>query len=71
MGTLPPVSPVIGTSSRVRLGRDYYVRACGNDYSVDPSMIGRFVDVHTGLDLVQVHCGGVLVASHEGVRLSV
>jgi transposase len=64
MGTLPPVSPVIGTSSRVRLGRDYYVRACGNDYSVDPSMIGRFVDVHTGLDLVQVHCGGVLVASH-------
>ena len=33
MGVLPPVAPSVGTSSRVRLGRDYYVRIAGNDYS--------------------------------------
>jgi len=36
----------------VRLGRDYYVRVAGNDYSVDPTMIGRIVETHAGLDEV-------------------
>src|SRR5665811_681236 len=36
MGALPPVAPTVGESTRVRLGRDYYVRVAGNDYSVDP-----------------------------------
>lgn len=27
------------------LGRDYYVRIAGNDYSVNPTVIGRFVGV--------------------------
>lgn len=65
MGLLPPVAPVIGTSARMRLARDYYVRVCGNDYSVDPTMIGRFVDVHAGLNRVIVTCAGVVVADHE------
>jgi 2-hydroxychromene-2-carboxylate isomerase len=65
MRALPPVAPAVGITTRVRLGRDYYVRVAGNDYSVDPHMIGRFVDVHAGLDHVAVTCAGTLVASHQ------
>ena len=65
MGVLPPLAPAVGTSHRVRLGRDYYVRIAGNDYSVDPSVIGRFVDVHAGLAEVVVSCAGRLVAIHR------
>jgi transposase len=65
MGDLPPVAPQVGTSDRVRLGRDYYVRVLGNDYSVDPSMIGRFVDVSAGIETVAVTCAGQVVASHQ------
>jgi hypothetical protein len=65
MGVLPPVPPAVGTTMRVRLGRDYYVRVAGNDYSVDPSVIGRFVDVHAGLTLITVTCVGIAVAAHE------
>ena len=65
MRALPPVAPAVGITTRVRLGRDYYVRFAGNDYSVDPHMIGRFVDVHAGLDHVVVTCAGILVASHQ------
>ena len=36
MGALPPITPSVGTTERVRLGRDYYLRIAGNDYSVDP-----------------------------------
>jgi transposase len=64
MRALPPVAPAVGITTRVRLGRDYYVRVAGNDYSVDPHVIGRFVDVHAGLDHVAVTCAGTLVASH-------
>lgn len=64
MGVLPPLAPATGTRARVRLGRDYYVRAAGNDYSVDPSVIGRFVDVAAGLDRVVVTCAGAVVADH-------
>jgi transposase len=64
MTALPPIAPATGTFSRVRLGRDYYVRVVGNDYSVDPSVIGRLVDVHAGLDEVVVTCAGTLVARH-------
>lgn len=65
MRTLPPLAPAVGTSERVRLGRDYYVRIAGNDYSVDPRMIGRFVDVHSDLDTVRVSCAGTLVGAHR------
>jgi len=65
MRALPPVAPAVGITTRVRLGRDYYVRVAGNDYSVDPHVIGRFVDVHAGLDHVTVTCAGTLVASHQ------
>jgi hypothetical protein len=61
MTALPPVPPVAGTSNRVRLARDYYVRVCGNDYSVDPTVIGRFVDVHAGLTRIEVTCDNTVV----------
>jgi hypothetical protein len=65
MSALPPVAPAVGVTSRVRLGRDYYVRIAGNDYSVDPSVIGRFVDVRAGLTTVVVTCAGTVAAAHE------
>lgn len=65
MGMLPPLAPAVGTHHRVRLGRDYYVRIAGNDYSVDPSVIGRFVDVHAGIEEVVVSCAGRSVATHQ------
>lgn len=65
MGALPPIAPSVGTTVRVRLGRDYYVRIAGNDYSVDPAVIGRFVDVHAGLDTVTITCAGAAVGVHQ------
>jgi hypothetical protein len=65
MGALPPVAPATGTTCRVRLGRDYYVRIGGNDYSADPAVIGRLVDVHAGLTTVTVTCAGTVVAAHQ------
>jgi hypothetical protein len=50
---LPPVAPAVGWVNRVRLGRDYYVRVDSNDYSVDPAVIGRFVDVTADLTKVE------------------
>lgn len=64
---LPPVPPATGWVNRVRLGRDYYVRVDSTDYSVDPSVIGRFVDVHADLTRVEVRQEGRLVAAHDRV----
>jgi len=64
---LPPVPPLVGWRNQVRLGRDYYVRIAGNDYSVDPTWIGRMVDTHADLDQVQVRLDGRLVAEHPRV----
>ena len=64
---LPPVAPATGWVNRVRLGRDYYVRVDSTDYSVDPSVIGRFVDVHADLTRVEVRQEGRLVAAHDRV----
>ena len=57
----------MGWVNRVRLGRDYYVRVDSNDYSVDPNVIGRFVDVHADLARVEVRHEGRLVAAHDRV----
>jgi hypothetical protein len=64
MAALPPVAPRVGFLDRRRLGRDYYVRVAGNDYSVDPGVIGRMVDIDCGLDRVRVTCQGQVVADH-------
>lgn len=65
MLALPPVAPIVDTVTSVRLGRDYYVRVCGNDYSVDPTAIGQLVDVRSSLREVVVTRHGGLLASHD------
>ena len=65
MRGLPPVAPEVMFRNSVRLPRDYYVRAFSNDYSVDPTMIGRLVDVTASLNTVTVHHDGVLIAEHR------
>jgi hypothetical protein len=64
---LPPVAPMVGWVNRVRLGRDYYVRVDSSDYSVDPAVIGRFVDVTADLARIEVRHEGRLVANHDRV----
>ena len=64
---LPPVPPAVGWFNRVRLGRDYYVRVDASDYSVDPAVIGRLVDVHADLTQIQVRLDGRGVARHDRV----
>ncbi len=54
-------------ATRIRLGRDYYVRLDTNDYSVDPTVIGRIVDVTADLDRVRVRAEGRVVADHARV----
>jgi transposase len=61
---LPPVAPALGWRHSVRLPRDHYVRIDTNDYSVDPRVIGRRVEVVADLERVQVTCAGQLVADH-------
>ena len=64
---VPAVPPQLGWQHRVRLGRDYYVRLDASDYSVDPAVIGRLVDITAGLDRVRVRAGGHVVADHARV----
>lgn len=64
MLSLPPVAPVTGIQTRVRLPRDYYVRIDTNDYSVHPEAIGRLVDVSADLTHVRVTLAGRIVGSH-------
>lgn len=65
MLALPPTSPTIGWTNRVRLPRDYYVRIASNDYSVDPAVVGRFVEVIADLTHVTITCAGVVVGRHQ------
>ncbi len=64
---LPPIPLHLGWRNRILLGRDYYVRLDTNDYSVDPTVIGRMVDVSADLDRVRVRAGGRIVAEHDRV----
>jgi transposase len=65
MTALPPLAPVVGLTHRIRLARDYYVRVDTCDYSVDPRVIGRFVEVTASPIRVLVFCDRQLVAEHE------
>lgn len=64
---LPPAPLHLGWRNRIRLGRDYYVRLDTNDYSVDPRMIGRLVDVAADLEHVRVRVEGRTVTEHARV----
>ena len=66
MAPLPPLAESsLGWHNRIRLPRDHYVRLDTCDYSVDPAVIGRMVDVRADLDQVTVTCEGRLVAAHD------
>ena len=65
MTALPLMAPQTGLTHRIRLARDYYVRVDTCDYSVDPRVIGRFVDVTASPTTVEVFCAGQLVADHD------
>ncbi len=67
MLALPPIALHLGWRNKIRLGRDYYVRLDTNDYSVDPSVIGRMVDVAADLERVRVRCEGRIVTGHARV----
>jgi DNA-binding CsgD family transcriptional regulator len=67
MLALPPIPLHLGWRNKIRLGRDYYVRLDTNDYSVDPTVIGRMVDVTADLERVRVRAEGRVVADHERV----
>jgi hypothetical protein len=61
---LPPVAPVTGWHSSLRLPRDHYVRLDSNDYSVHPAAVGRRVELAADLERVRAFCDGRLVADH-------
>jgi hypothetical protein len=66
MAPLPPIAESsLGWHNRIRLPRDHYVRLDTCDYSVDPAVIGRMVDVRADLGQVTVACEGRLVACHD------
>ena len=66
MAPLPPITEAsLGWHNRIRLPRDHYVRIDTCDYSADPAVIGRMVDVRADLDQVTVTCEGRLVAAHD------
>ena len=65
MIALPPVAPVTGWRRTARLPRDHYVRLDANDYSVDPAVIGRRIEITADLARVRAFCEGRIVADHE------
>jgi transposase len=67
MLSLPPVAPATGWRVSLRLPRDYYVRLDSNDYSVDPGMIGRRIEVVADLERIRAFCDGRLAADHERI----
>jgi hypothetical protein len=63
-----PAAPLqLGWRNSIRLAKDYYVRLDTSDYSVDPAVIGRIVDVSGDLDRVAVRADGRMVADHTRV----
>ena len=64
---LPPVAPATGWRASLRLPRDYYVRLDSNDYSVNPAVMGRRIEVIAGLERVRAFCGGKMAADHERI----
>lgn len=64
---LPPGAFHVEWREHVGLSRDYYVRLDNNDYSVNPSAIGRMVTVTADLNQVRVRQAGQIIVEHERV----
>jgi transposase len=61
---LPPVLPDPAFRTTTRVPRDHWVRVLSSDYSVDPRVIGRRVEVRADLDEVLITCAGEVVGRH-------
>lgn len=61
----PPVLPDPALRFGLRLGRDHYVRVDTCDYSINPRVIGRRIEVRVDLEWVTATCGGEQVACHR------
>ena len=61
---LPPVLPDPAFRTTMRVGRDHWVRVLGSDYSVEPRVIGRRVEIRADLAEVIVTCAGDVVGRH-------
>jgi len=61
---LPDTMPPATIETTIRLSRDYHVRIASCDYSIDPSVIGRVINIKANLETVQATCQGQLVANH-------
>ena len=60
-------APDLDTRSHSQRFAQYDVRLDASDYSVDPTAIGRMVDVTADLDRVRVRLDGRIVADHRRV----
>jgi transposase len=65
MMPLPPVLPDTSLRFSTRLARDHWIRVGTCDYSVNPRVIGRLVDVAVNTKEVVVTCAGDVVARHR------
>jgi hypothetical protein len=65
IGYAPTARWATDRDAMLRLPRDYYVRIASNDYSVDPTVVGRFVDVIADLTRVTITCAGAVVGRHR------
>ena len=62
---LPPIGPMQGWRSEIRLSRDHYVRLDSNDCPVDPTMVGSRVQIAADLWTVTVAVAGGIAAAHR------
>jgi hypothetical protein len=62
--SLPTDMPPATIHTTIRVARDYHVRVAGCDYSIDPTMIGRMVEVDASWTRVWATCDHHLVADH-------
>jgi len=81
MLALPPLLPDPAFEASTRLGRDHWVRVLGSDYSVDPRVIGRRIEIRADLAEVVVtsaafsasstHCSASSARSARSIRSAI
>lgn len=61
---LPPIPPATGWRTSAQVGTRPFISFDYNEYSVDPTAIGRMVEIIADLSYVRVACDGKVVANH-------
>lgn len=65
MDVFNPDAYTPGLTHKAKLGRDYYLRVLGNDYSCDPVFIGQKISILADLEHVMFTCGDQIAGFHE------